>query len=231
VRTELVVILPPRFDQLPGFGEPEEKMFIKALVAKFAVEALDESVLHRLAGLDVVPGDPLGGPAQHRIAGQFGSVVRGEVVMAGKEELLRWLRCKPKPSGGSAAMTKTHSTPGNATLVAVDIAKSHHDLLIEATAPARRRHFRLANSLEDFERLADYLRRLDAPAVIGFEATGNYHRSLAHFLHRQGFALRLIPTLALARTPEAMHYADFRIMPRCSRQPSQVMRKQHMMSA
>jgi plasmid replication initiation protein len=64
-------------------------------------------------------------------------------------------------------MTKTHSTPGNATLVAVDIAKSHHDLLIEATASARRRHFRLANSLEDFERLADYLRRLDAPAVIG----------------------------------------------------------------
>jgi transposase len=102
-------------------------------------------------------------------------------------------------------MTKTHSTPGNATLVAVDIAKSHHDLLIEATAPTRRRHFRLANSLEDFERLADYLRRLDAPAVIGFEATGNYHRSLAYFLHRQGFALRLIPTLALARTREAMH--------------------------
>ena len=102
-------------------------------------------------------------------------------------------------------MTKTHSTPGNATLVAVDIAKSHHDLLIEATAPARRRQFRLANSLEDFERLADYLRRLDAPAVIGFEATGNYHRSLAYFLHRQGFALRLIPTLALARTREAMH--------------------------
>jgi hypothetical protein len=41
---------------LPGFGEPEEKMFIEALVAKFAVEAFDESVLHRLAGLDVVVG-------------------------------------------------------------------------------------------------------------------------------------------------------------------------------
>jgi antirestriction protein ArdC len=30
---------------------------------------------------------------------------------------------------------------------------------------------------------------------------------------------------------ELAHYADFRIMPRCSRQPSQVMRKPHMMSA
>jgi len=39
---------------------------------------------------------------------------------------------------------------------------------------------------------------------VGFEATGNYHRPLAHFLYRQGFELRLIPTLALARTREAM---------------------------
>ncbi len=30
---------------------------------------------------------------------------------------------------------------------------------------------------------------------------------------------------------ELTHYADSRIMPRCSRQPSLVMRKQHMMSA
>jgi transposase len=41
--------------------------------------------------------------------------------------------------------------------------------------------------------------------LVGFEATGNYHRPLTYFLHRQGFELRLIPTLALARTREAMH--------------------------
>jgi hypothetical protein len=28
--------------------------------------------------------------------------------------------------------------------------------------------------------------------MVGFEATGNYHRPLAYFLHRQGFQLRLI---------------------------------------
>lgn len=50
-----------------------------------------------------------------------------------------------------------------------------------------------------------YLRQLDAPALIGFEATDNYHRPLAYFLHAQGFELRLIPTMALARTREAMH--------------------------
>ena len=31
VRTELIVILAPGFDQLPGFGEPEEKMFIGSI--------------------------------------------------------------------------------------------------------------------------------------------------------------------------------------------------------
>jgi len=40
---------------------------------------------------------------------------------------------------------------------------------------------------------------------IGFEATGNYHRPLAHFLHTEGFHLELIPSLAVARTREAMH--------------------------
>ena len=61
---ELVVILAPGFDQVSGFGKPEEKMFVQTLVTKFAVEAFDEGVLHRLAGLDVVPGHPLGGPVQ-----------------------------------------------------------------------------------------------------------------------------------------------------------------------
>ena len=44
----------------------------------------------------------------------------------------------------------------------------------------------------DFEQLAGYLRSLKSPVLIGFEATGNYHRPLAYFLHRQGFELRLI---------------------------------------
>ncbi len=40
---------------------------------------------------------------------------------------------------------------------------------------------------------------------IGFKATGNYHRPLAHFLRTEGFHLELIPSLAVARTREAMH--------------------------
>jgi transposase len=53
--------------------------------------------------------------------------------------------------------------------------------------------------------MAEYLRQLGPRTVVGFEATGNYHRPLAHFLQHQGCELRLIPTVALARTREAMH--------------------------
>jgi hypothetical protein len=77
---ELVIVLAPGFDQIARFGKAKEKMFIEAFVAEFAVEAFDEGVLHRLAGLNVVPGDPLGGPAQHRVAGQFGTVVADDGV-------------------------------------------------------------------------------------------------------------------------------------------------------
>lgn len=103
-------------------------------------------------------------------------------------------------------MTETESTPGAAILVAIDIAKDHHEVLVERLSPpTRRRRFRIANALADFTRLAEYLRRLAAPVLIGFEATGDFHRPLVYFLHRQGFQLRLISTLALARTREAMH--------------------------
>jgi hypothetical protein len=43
-------------------------------------------------------------------------------------------------------------TPRAVTLVAVDIAKSCHDVLIEPPAPARRRRFRVANTLEEYQR-------------------------------------------------------------------------------
>jgi transposase len=102
-------------------------------------------------------------------------------------------------------MTVSNDTPQRVTLVAVDIAKNYHDVLIQPPPPGRRRHVRVANNRQDFEHLAGYLQGLKSSVLIGFEATGNYHRALAYFLHEHGFELRLIPTLALARTREAMH--------------------------
>jgi transposase len=43
------------------------------------------------------------------------------------------------------------------------------------------------------------------PVVAGFEATGNYHRPLVWRLLEAGFDLRLISSVALARTRQALH--------------------------
>jgi hypothetical protein len=51
-------------------------------------------------------------------------------------------------------MTRTESTPGSATLVAVDIAKQHNEVLIQPSGSARRRWFPIADELADYERLA-----------------------------------------------------------------------------
>jgi len=53
-------------------------------------------------------------------------------------------------SGGSPAMTESNHTPERVTLVAVDIAKHYHDVLIEPPAPKRRCRLRVANTLEEF---------------------------------------------------------------------------------
>ena len=113
--------------------------------------------------------------------------------------------------------TESYLTPRAVILAAVDIAKSCHDVLIEPPTPGRRRRFRVINTLEEYQRLAEYLHRLDAPALIGFEATGNYYRTLAYFLHRQGFELRLIPTLALAPPVRRCTIPGTRTTPRTRR--------------
>lgn len=53
--------------------------------------------------------------------------------------------------------------------------------------------------------LAEQLAAIGRPIVVSFEATGNYHRTLAHRLLTAEFELRLISSVALARTREALH--------------------------
>lgn len=53
--------------------------------------------------------------------------------------------------------------------------------------------------------MRDRLRELEPPVLIGFEAMGNYHRRLAYYLGQCGFELRLIASLAVARTRDALY--------------------------
>jgi transposase len=102
-------------------------------------------------------------------------------------------------------MTNSQSTPEAVVWVAIDVAKDRHEALIEAPGWKSRKRFRVQNTAEEFRAFADFLHSLDRPVRIGFEATGNYHRALAYFLHAQGFQLELVSSLALARTREALH--------------------------
>jgi len=93
-------------------------------------------------------------------------------------------------------MTKRNPTPPNAVLVAIDMSKHRQEVLIERPEGGRRRRMTVMATKTDYDRLASDLADIGRPVVIGFEATGNYHRTLAHRLLSAGFELRLISSVA-----------------------------------
>jgi transposase len=102
-------------------------------------------------------------------------------------------------------MTKDNPTLAPATLVAIDIAKYRHEVLIEVPGRARRRRLTVLSNKADYDRLIEALAAYGGSVLIGFEATGDYHRGLAYRLLSAGFELRLVSSVALARTREALH--------------------------
>jgi transposase len=101
-------------------------------------------------------------------------------------------------------MTLAQTTPEGAVLVAIDVAKHRNEILIEEPGRTRRRRLTVLNTRAEHDRFVETLGAYGAPVVAGFEATGNYHRPLAHRLLSAGIELRLISSLALARTREAI---------------------------
>jgi transposase len=101
-------------------------------------------------------------------------------------------------------MTRREPTPAGAILVAIDIAKTRNEVLIELPG-SRRRRLTVLNTRAEHDRFVEVLRAYNAPVIVGFEATGDYHRALAWRLGEADFAVRLISSVALARTREALH--------------------------
>ncbi len=101
-------------------------------------------------------------------------------------------------------MTQCKNSTNEIIFVAIDIAKLRNDVCIELPNGSLKR-FKVANQMEDYQQFSEYLKSFNMPCEIGFEATGNYHRTLAYYLEVSGFNLRLISSVALAKTREAMH--------------------------
>ena len=87
--------------------------------------------------------------------------------------------------------------------VAIDISKSRNDILIE-NSDGKRKKLKIRNVMNDYLELENLLLPHKEFCQIGLEPTSNYHRPLAYFLESRGFNLKLIPSLSLARTREAM---------------------------
>lgn len=102
-------------------------------------------------------------------------------------------------------MTNAHSIPDRAVLVAIDIAKGRNDVLMDIPGQRHRRRLVVPNTRAEHDRFIELLGSFGRPVVAGFEATGNYHRAIAWRLVSAGFETRLISSMALARTREAIH--------------------------
>ena len=102
-------------------------------------------------------------------------------------------------------MAKVEHTSDARVLVGIDISKHRHEVLIAVPGKTRHRRLTITNSTDDFMRLIAILREYGLPVRIGFEATGNYHRVLMYHLGVAGFDLKLVSSVALARTREALH--------------------------
>lgn len=101
-------------------------------------------------------------------------------------------------------MTKYQPIAAGMALVAIDVAKVRNEVLIE-TPGRQRRRLTVLNTRIEHDRLIEIPGGLGVPVIAAFEATGNYHRPLAWRLLEAGVELRLVSSVAMARTRQALH--------------------------
>ena len=102
-------------------------------------------------------------------------------------------------------MTDTIIAQTKPVLVAIDISKTRHEVLIAIPGKKRRRRLTVLNQLDDFNRLITSLASYDHPVRVAFEATGNCNRAVAYHLATAGFEIKLVSSVALARSREALN--------------------------
>ena len=105
-----IVIAAPGFDDPARHWQAMEHVLVEALVAEPPVEALNESVLNRLSGRDIVPSDAAFLlPAQDGVRSQLSAVVADDHqrFLAGREDGVELAR---HPSAGDRCVDNQRQT-------------------------------------------------------------------------------------------------------------------------
>lgn len=100
-------------------------------------------------------------------------------------------------------MTGISLNSGSCVMVAIDIAKLSHEVLIEFP-DGKRKRMKVRNCRKDFNKLLEIISPFPKK-VAGLEPSGNYHRNFAHFLLQNNVDVKCISSLVAARTREALH--------------------------
>lgn len=101
-------------------------------------------------------------------------------------------------------MTDTNQCTANHLLVAMDVAKRFHDVLIRWPSGGTK-PFKVANVRVEHLKLCAFLQAQRLPVIVALEATADFHRPIAYLLAEAGFEVHLASSLACARVREALY--------------------------
>lgn len=86
--------------------------------------------------------------------------------------------------------------------MAIDIAKNSHDVLIQ-WPNGKRKQMKISNTLDGYKTLMEATQGCNQ-IIAGFEATADYHRNIAYWLHSKGVHCQLVSSVASARARDML---------------------------
>lgn len=89
-------------------------------------------------------------------------------------------------------------------LVAIDVAKRFHDVLVR-WPEGKTKAFKAANRREEHVNLCAFLHAQNRPVTVAPEATADFHRPIAYARATAGLTVHLASSLACARVREALY--------------------------
>ena len=99
-------------------------------------------------------------------------------------------------------MTNINNCSTQTVYLAIDIAKNAHDIVVQ-WPNQRPKRLKIANSLSGYHKLLE-LTQGASQIIAGFEATADYHRNIAYWLHQKGIQCQLVSSVASARAREML---------------------------